>query len=368
VTPRVNVGVVGCGKISGAYFGGCGGFDIVRIIACADLDRAAAQQQAARFGVPKVCDVDELLADADVELVLNLTVPRAHAPINRAALQAGKHAYTEKPFAVTLDEARAVLELARASQRRVGSAPDTFLGGGIQTCRRLIDDGAIGAPVAAVAFTLGRGHEYWHPSPAFYYQPGGGPMFDMGPYYLTALVTLIGPLTRVSGSTKTTFPERLIRSEPLAGQRIRVEVPTHYTGLMDFECGATGTIITSFDVAGGHNLPRIEIYGTEGSLSVPDPNTFRGPVRLRRAGQQDWTEIPLTHSDQVGRGIGVADMAVAIRSGRAHRASGELAAHVLEVMNAFEISSQTGRHVHIQTRCERPAPLPAGLEPGQLDP
>jgi predicted dehydrogenase len=212
----------------------------------------------------------------------------------------------------------------------------------------------------------GRGHESWHPSPELYYKVGGGPMFDMGPYYLATLVNLIGPVKRVTGSTRVTFPERTITSEPLRGTVIRVETPTHITGVADFASGAIGTFLMSFDVA-SHNLPLLEIYGTEGTLSAPDPNSFGGPVRIRRLGEEAWTETPLTHSGEVGRGIGLADMGYALAYGRAHRASGELAYHVLDVMQAFEDASESGRHVDIQSTCERPAPLPTGLKPGTLD-
>ncbi|MBZ0292721.1 MAG: Gfo/Idh/MocA family oxidoreductase, partial [Anaerolineae bacterium] len=243
---------------------------------------------------------------------------------------------------------------------------DTFLGGGLQTCRKLIDEGWIGEPVATTAFMAVHGHEAWHPSPAFYYQKGGGPLFDMGPYYLTALVFLLGPIKRVGASTRTTFPQRTITSQPLYGTKVDVEVTTHVSGVFDFANGAVGTTIMSFDVW-SHHLPRLEIYGTTGSLSVPDPNTFRGPVHVRRAGAEDWTEVPLTHSDQVGRGIGVADMAYALRTGRPHRASGQLAYHVLDVMQSFDESSESGKHVRIKSTVKRPAPLPMDLLAGQLD-
>jgi predicted dehydrogenase len=364
----MNIGVIGCGKISGAYFKGCAVFDCLRVVACADLNRAAAEAKAKEFNVPRVCSVEELLADPAVELVVNLTVPQAHAPVNRQALAAGKHVYVEKPFAVTREEAKPVLALAQRKKLRVGSAPDTFLGGGIQTCRKLIDDGAIGRPVAAAAFMACPGHESWHPSPEFYYKVGGGPMLDMGPYYLTALVNLLGPIRRVTGATGKAFAERTITSQPLAGKVIHVEVPTHYAGVMDFVNGVIGTLVMSFDVFAGHNLPRLEIYGTEGSLSVPDPNTFRGPVRLRRKGEKEFVEVPLTHgyTDNM-RGMGVADMAYAIRSGRPHRANGALAFHVLDVMQSFQEASESGKHIKIKSTCERPAPLPTGLAMGTLD-
>ena len=249
----------------------------------------------------------------------------------------------------------------------MGCAPDTFLGAGHQTCRKLIDDGAIGEPVAAAAFMACHGHESWHPDPEFYYKPGGGPMFDMGPYYLTALVNLLGPVRRVTGSARITFPERLITSEPKSGTKITVDVPTHVAGVLDFANGAVATIITSFDVW-AHNLPRIDVYGSEGSLSVPDPNGFGGPVRIRRSGDSEWTEVPHTHGcAENGRGIGVADMACALRSGRPHRTSGQLAYHVLDVMHAVHDASREGTHIELESTCDRPTPVPTGLAEGTLD-
>ncbi len=315
-----------------------------------------AQAKAAEHGL-RACSVDELLNDPDIQIVLNLTIPRAHAAVNLAALQAGKHAYCEKPFAVTREDGKKVLAAARKRGLLVGGAPDTFFGGGIQTCRKLIDDGAIGQPVAATAFMACRGHESWHPDPEFYYDLGGGPMLDMGPYYLTALVNLLGPVKRVSGSARITFPERLITSEPKKGTKIAVKTPTHIAGTLDFASGAIGTVIMSFDVA-AHRLPGIEIYGSEGTLAVPDPNGFGGVVRMRKMGEADWTEVRLTHSDQVGRSMGVADLAQAIALGRKPRASGELCFHVLDVMLAFEDASKAGQHVAITSPCERPAALP----------
>ena len=366
-TPRINVGVIGCGTISKTYLQVMKTLEILDVVACADILPERAAARAAEFGVPKACSVEELLADPDVQIVVNLTIPRAHGEVGLAALEAGKSVYNEKPLAVEREEGRRLLQIASAKGLRVGGAPDTFLGGGIQTCRKLIDDGVIGEPVAAVAFMMSHGHETWHPDPDFYYQPGGGPMFDMGPYYLTALVSLIGPIRRVTGSARVTFPERTITSQPKHGQKIQVNTPTHIAGVLDFANGAVGTIITSFDVWPA-NLPRIEIYGTEGSLSVPDPNTFNGPVRLWKPETKEWTEVPLTHGyTKNSRGIGVADMAYALRSGRPHRANGDLAYHVLDVMHAFLDASRENEHVQIASTCERPAALPVGLTEGELD-
>ncbi len=363
----VNVGIIGCGNISGAYLRACRLFDILKIVAVSDLDIQRAKARAAEHNVPRVYTVDELLADPEIDIVINLTIPGAHAAVGMAVLEAGKSVYSEKPLAITREDGRRLLETAAQRGLRVGCAPDTFLGGGLQTCRKLIDEGAIGEPVAATAFMMSRGHESWHPDPAFYYQPGGGPMFDMGPYYLTALVSLIGPIRRVTGSTAITYKERTITSQPLAGTIINVEVPTHVAGVMDFHSGAVGMIITTFDVQASA-LPRIEVYGSEGTLSVPDPNTFGGPVRIRRAGEKEWSEVPLTHGyTENSRGLGAADMAQAIRSGRAHRASGEMAFHVLDVMVAFHEASEAGQHILLTSSCSRPSPLPTGLAEGKLD-
>ncbi|HXI17430.1 MAG TPA: Gfo/Idh/MocA family oxidoreductase, partial [Chloroflexota bacterium] len=256
---KVKVGIIGCGVISGIYLKNLPAFELVDVVACADLVLERAQARAQEFGIVKACLPDELLADPEVNLVVNLTIPKAHALVALAAVDAGKSVYNEKPLAVQREEGEELLRRAKARGVLVGGAPDTFLGGGIQTCRKLIDDGAIGEPVAATAFMAGHGHEHWHPDPAFYYQPGGGPMFDMGPYYLTALISLIGPVRRVAGSARVTFPERIITSKPKAGETIRVETPTHVAGTLDFASGAVGTVITSFDVW-AHSLPRVEIY------------------------------------------------------------------------------------------------------------
>ena len=361
----VKAGIVGCGNISEIYLKNCKAMEILDLVACADLVSERAEAAAAKHGI-EARSVEALLADPEIELVVNLTIPKAHAEVDLAAIAAGKCAYQEKPLAITRENGRKVLEAARDAGVLVGGAPDTFLGAGIQTCRKLIDDGAIGQPVAVSAFMLCAGHESWHPDPEFYYELGGGPMLDMGPYYLTALVNLLGPICRVTGSTQISFPERTITSDKKKGKKIVVETPTHHAGVMDFASGVVGTIITSFDVQ-AHTLPCIEIYGSEGTLGVPDPNGFGGPVRLRRRGQ-DWQEVALTHGyAENGRGVGAADLAMALRTGRKHRASGELNFHVLDVMLAFEDASKTGKHVELDSGCERPAAMPTGLAFGQLD-
>jgi predicted dehydrogenase len=367
VNDRIGVGVVGCGNISSIYLANLWQFEALDVIACADLIVDRARAKAAEFEVPIACTVEELLASPAIDLVVNLTIPAAHAEVGLAAITAGKSVYNEKPLAVDLADGRQLLAEAHSRGLRVGGAPDTFLGAGLQTCRKLIDEGAIGEPIAATAFMLCHGHEHWHPDPAFYYQIGGGPMFDMGPYYLTALMTLLGPVRRVSGSTRMTFSERTISSQPRAGETITVEVPTHIASVLDFASGAIGTLVTSFDVWSAE-VPRLEIYGSKGSLSLPDPNTFGGPVRLRPAGASDWREIPLSHPyTENSRGLGVADMATGLLTERPHRPSGELAFHVLDVMHAIHESSTSGRHIEIASTFDLPAPMPQTVLAGVLD-
>jgi predicted dehydrogenase len=356
----VKVGVIGCGNISGIYLKNSRLLEDIEVVAVADVDMLRAEAKATEYNIPNVMTVTELLADPEIEIVLNLTIPKAHAEVALAALDAGKSVYNEKPLAIERADGQKMLDIGRAKELRVGCAPDTFLGAGLQTCRQLIDEGAIGTPVAATAFMMGHGHESWHPDPAFYYQPGGGPMFDMGPYYLTALVSLLGPVRRVTGSTRISFLERRITSKPKYGEIINVEVPTHIAGVLDFASGAIGTLIMSFDTW-ATNVPLLEIYGSEGSLSLPDPNTFGGPVRLWRQDTREWRDMPLAHDfAENWRGLGVADMAQAIRFKRQHRASGDLAYHVLDIMHAVHDASREGQHIELTSTCDRPAPMRAG--------
>ncbi len=363
-----SIGIIGCGNISGIYFKNlCTLFKDVDVVACADLDVDRARAKVEEYPNVQVVSVEEMLADPGIDIVVNLTTPQGHFPVAMQVVEAGKSVHNEKPLVLERDEAKTLLQAAADNDVLVGCAPDTFLGGGIQTCRKLLDDGWIGEPVAAQAFMLGHGHESWHPDPEFYYKKGGGPMLDMGPYYLTALVSLLGPVKRVTGSTAITFPERTITSEKKYGQKIDVEVPTHVTGIMDFACGAIGTIVTSFDVWGSR-APCIEIFGTEGSLAVPNPNGFGGPVKIKRMGDGEWREVPLSHGYvENSRGIGPADMASALANDRAPRASGQLAYHVLDIMHACHDASEAGAHVELGSSCERPAPLPTGLLAGQVD-
>ncbi len=359
----MKAGVIGCGNISSAYFESFSErYGNVEVIACSDSYPERARAAAKQFGIPAALTVEELLASPDVEMVVNLTNPAAHAEVSLAALKAGKHVYSEKPLAVERSEGRAILDTAEAKGLSVGCAPDTVLGTGIQTCRKLIDEGRIGEPVAATAFMMSPGPESWHPDPKFFYKPGGGPMFDMGPYYVSALVTLLGPVARVTGSHRRTFERREITSEPKRGQWIDVEVSTHVAGVLDFASGAIGTIITSFD-AQAATLPRIEVYGSEATLCVPDPNLFDGPVSVIEAGGGPPTSVSAAFPSG-SRGLGAAEMAWAVRNGRAPRASGALAYHVLDVMHAVHEASDRGAHVDIEAGCERPAAMAEGLPEG----
>lgn len=352
----VKVGVIGCGNISGIYLQNGSRFGHMEIVACADLMIERAQAKAAEFGL-RALSVDALLADPEIELVINLTIPAAHGEVALKALAAGKHVYNEKPLAITREDAQAMLALAAEKGLRVGGAPDTFLGAGLQTCRKLLDDGAIGTPVAASAFMTSHGPEGWHPDPEFFYKVGAGPVFDMAPYYLTALTTLIGAVKTVIGAARITFPERLITSQPKYGQRIAVDVPTHVTSALELEGGALATVIMSFDVWAA-SLPRIEIYGSEGTLSVPDPNTFGGNVRIFRPERGEWEDVPLVEGfPENSRGIGVADMARALRANDLHRASGELTYHVLDTMHAMHEAGESGARAALSSTVARPAPL-----------
>jgi predicted dehydrogenase len=361
----IKVGIIGCGNISETYFNNAKKFNILELVACADINRAAAQAASEKHGIACM-EVDDLLHHREIDLLVNLTIPKAHVPVSMAAVAAGKHVHSEKPLGITCDEARGLLENARNKGVRVGCAPDTFLGGGHQTCRKIIDDGWIGRPVAGTAFMMGHGPESWHPNPFFFYEKGAGPVFDMAPYYLTALVNLLGPVKRVMSMTTVSFPERLATSKQHFGKKIRVQTSTHASGVLEFVNGAMITVIFSWDIW-HHTHPCIEIYGSEGSLQVPDPNGFGGSVRVRRPGGE-WQDMPLTHGyTDNNRIIGAVDIASAVTTNRPHRASSELAFHVLAIMCAFDDSSRRGGCVELTSTCERPAPLPMGLLPGEID-
>jgi predicted dehydrogenase len=363
----VGVGIIGCGNISQAYFNGAKTFEILNIISCADIDMQAARTKAEENGC-KAQTVPELLSNKDIALVINLTVPSAHAKVSLAALKAGKHVHCEKPLAISLNDGKAVMDTAKKNGLLVGCAPDTFMGAGLQTCRKIIDDGWIGRITGGTAFLMSRGPESWHPNPFFFYQNGAGPLFDMGPYYITALVHLLGSVKSVSAVTSRAFEKRTATCKEHFGKQISVDVPTHYAGILEFHSGATVTATISFDVH-RHGHSPIELYGTEGSLMVPDPNTFAGSVEVFTAASGEWQTQVLSHPYASNmRGIGAADLAYAILGKRKHRASGELAYHALEVMHAFEKSSNARKTVEIKSNPDRPSALPLGLIHGRLDP
>ncbi len=352
------IGMIGTGNIAPAYMKGTERFPNVEIVACADVDLDRAQAFAEKVGI-RALTVDELLNDPEIDIVLNLTIPAAHADVSIAALNAGKHVYTEKPLAISVEDGQRILDVAKEKGLLVGCAPDTVLGGGIQTCRKLIDEGAIGTPVGATAFMGSSGPEKWHPNPFFFFEEGAGPMLDMGPYYLTTLVTLLGPIERIAGAARISFTERVAGHPSIQGQKIGVTTPTYFSGVAEFASGPIGTITMTFDVW-SHRMPRIEIYGSNGTLSVPDPNNFDGVVQIWTPETKEWQDIPLTHDGTVLRGTGLADMAYAIENQRPMRASGELAQHVLEAMLAFRKSADTGVHVILQNRVEQPEAIPVG--------
>lgn len=364
----IGVGIIGCGNISDAYFKGAVTFEVLNIIACTDMNMGVAKEKAEAHGC-LAQTIEELLANPDIDLVINLTPPAAHAQVSIAALNAGKHVHCEKPLAVTLEEGKAVLDLAAEKGLHVGCAPDTFLGAGFQTCRKLVDDQWLGKVIGGTAFLMDRGPESWHPNPSFFYENGAGPLFDMGPYYITALVHLLGPIKSVSAVTSKAFDVRIATGEETFGQELPVEVPTHNVGILQFHSGASISMTVSFDVH-KHGHSPIEIYGTEGSLKAPDPNTFDGPIELWTPTTKEWKTQAFSHPYTSNmRSIGAADIAYSILSDepRTSRCSGALAYHALEVMCAFEKASDTEQTVAIESKPDQPTALPLGLVEGRLD-
>jgi predicted dehydrogenase len=366
---RTGVGIIGCGTISEIYLKNLTGlFQEVEVLGVCDLDDSAAERRTHEFSLPnRYRSYDELLADPKVEVVLNLTTPRAHFATTAKAIAAGKHVYSEKPLGITFAEASELRRLAAAAEVRLGSSPDIPLGAGVQTCRKLVDDGYIGRVVGASANLIKRGVETWHPNPDFLYQPGAGPLLDMGPYYLSAMVQIMGCVAEAAGMSGISFPTRIITSQPRYGEIITVNIPTYVNSLLRFESGALASFTATFDVHRA-NLPYLEIYGEEGTLSAPYPNNFGGPIRLFRPNREEFMEIPslFGYADN-SRGLGLADMCKAIRSGRPHRASADLAAHVLETLDAIRESAESGSRIVVVSRCERPAPMARNSVPGVLD-
>jgi predicted dehydrogenase len=364
----IRIGIIGCGAISGIYLTNLTRlFKEIEIAGVCDLIPERAQKAHDEYGVKIYKDMYEIFSDDSIQLVLNITRPYEHFDVDMAAIEAGKHVYSEKPLGATWEEGQKILAAAKAKDVLIGGAPDTFMGAGIQTCRKLTDDGYIGKPIGATAFMTCRGHETWHPDPEFYYKFGGGPMLDMGPYYITALVNLLGAVETLSGFTGLSFSTRTITSKEHYGEIIEVDVPTDIHGVMRFKSGATCSIITSFDVHRA-NLPIIEIYGSEGTLSVPDPNTFGGPVKIFRPERGEFLEFPLMFGySENSRGLGLADMAKAIETGRKPRANSDLTSHVLEVMTGFARSDSSSYHLDLTTCPDRPQPMVNGPIPGILD-
>lgn len=360
----LGVGIIGCGNISKTYFELAPLFKGIEVRYCADLYADVARARASEYGVMGGT-VDMLLASNDVDIVVNLTVPDAHWPVSRDILNAGKHVYSEKPLVLSLEDGKAMQALAAEKGLKVGSAPDTFLGGAHQAARAVIDSGELGQITSGTCQVMSHGMEAWHPNPDFFFKPGGGPVLDMGPYYIANLINLIGPVKRVAALTSMATPTRTISSQPRAGEEIAVETPTTIQALLEFQSGATITFIASWDVWAHRHHP-MELYGTEGSIYVPDPNFFGGSVTVvdqtGEAKELDVAAHPLGRSNQGDpenrfanyRTAGLADMAQAIREGRDFRCSFDRAIHAVDVMMSILKSGETGNFVDIETTCTRP--------------
>jgi len=373
------VGLIGTGVISDIYLKTCQKFDILDVVACSSLDVEESRGKAEKYHIPRVCSPDEIIVDPDIDCVLNLTIPAVHAEISLAALEAGKHVYSEKPFATSREDGKKILTLAESKGLYVGNAPDTFLGGRMQTCRKLIEDDLIGKPTGVSAFAGTHGVERHHPNPDFYYKQGGGPLLDLGPYYLTAMIALLGPVKRGCGFAKRTFDQRMIESHPRNGEMMTVDVDTHVCGMLEFFNGVLGSLMMSFDVWDSQ-LPRMEIYGEQGTICIPDPdptdgtNIFGGEVyyktretarwnyRPRVQGLDEWDVAANNHGyNEDSRGLGLADLAYAVRDNRPPRASGKMAFHVFDIMMGILESSKSGEYSVLESTCSIPSPLPANF-------
>ncbi|MDW6025687.1 Gfo/Idh/MocA family oxidoreductase [Mesorhizobium sp. BAC0120] len=367
MSKKLGVGVIGCGNISAAYFQLAPLFKGIEMRACADINVDAAKARAREFNL-RAETVDELLKDDELDIIVNLTVPAVHYDVSRQVLDAGKHVYSEKPFVLSLREGLDLKKRAEKKNLRIGSAPDTFLGGAHQLAREIVDSGTVGKITSGSCYVMSRGMESWHPNPDFFFQPGAGPVLDIGPYYVTNLIQLIGPVKRVASLASIPMTERVITSKPRYGEKIKVTTPTTIHALLEFANGAVVTLNTSWDVWKHGHAP-IELYGEEGSLFVPDPNFFGGEVRYTKHADfvkklPKWKH-PLLVPNQIHsqgamanyRTVGLADMAVAIAEGRPHRCSMEMALHAVDVMTSILRSGETGKFVDITTTCERPAAL-----------
>lgn len=363
MTDTLGVGIIGCGNISAAYLKLAGLFKGYDILAVADINMESAAARASEFDV-RAETVEGLLAAEDIDLVINLTIPAAHVEVSRAILEAGKHVYSEKPFVLSLSEAQELGDLAKAKGLRIGSAPDTFMGGSHQQARALIDAGKIGRVTSGAAVVMSSGMEHWHPNPDFFFQKGGGPILDLGPYYICNLVQLLGPVTKVTSFTGAAHDTRTIQNGPRDGETVPVETPTTIHAVLTFESGAIITLLASWDVWAS-NHPIMELYGTEGTMNLPDPNFFGGTVTVtERSG--DPVAVPSEHPFNVVnfegvhanyRGAGLADMAIAIAEGRPHRCNDTFATHVVEVMTSILEAGETGAVMTLKTTCGRPEAL-----------
>ena len=370
------IGLIGTGRISDIYIQNCSKFDELEIVSCGSLDAEESKKKAQVYGIPRVQSPEEILADPNVDCILNLTIPASHAAVTLQALEAGKHVYSEKPIATDILDCRRILNLARSKNLKVGNAPDTFFGGRWQTVRKLLDQQVIGKPTGVMAFAGTHGVERHHPNPDFYYQTGGGPLLDLGPYYLTAMVFLLGPILKVSGMARKTFDQRVIENGNRYGEKIDVEVDTHSLSMLEFQNGTIGSMTLSFDIWDSET-PRFEIYGEDGTICIPDPdpvhgaNIFQGPVLYRTRSESrwefqprpkdrgDWLVAENTHGfNQDSRGVGLLDLYYAVRDDRTVRASAELAAHVSEVMHGILDAPGQGGFVAIHSTCGVPEILP----------
>jgi len=367
---KMKVGLIGCGMIGEIYLKNCiERFGNTDVVACADILPDAALKRAGQFGL-RACSVDELLEDQNIKVVINLTPPNQHAPVSMAILHAGKHVYSEKPLAISLEDGIALVKYAEEHDLYIGCAPDTFLGGGLQTCRRLLEEEAIGKPFAGQAFMLSCGPEVFHPNPEFFYKEGAGPTLDWGPYYISSLVSLLGPVKRVYAVGQLNSPMRKVLAEnsPKSGETFTVEVPTYVTSIMEFVSGEVVNLTLSFDMKFPYfesRLPYIQLYGSDGVLTLPDTNKYEGPIYLRDGSDQP-EEIPLQYgfTDNC-RGMGLSDMIHAIETGESYRANGEFALHTLEVLLKILESAKQGEFCDLETTCVQPQPIPEGL-PDQL--
>jgi len=357
----VGVGIIGAGVISKQYLDNLTSFPDVRVVAIGDLFQEAAATRAAEYGIPNHGGVDAVLGNPEVEIVINLTIPAAHVEVATQAVHAGKHVWSEKPFSLDRESGLGLLKAADAAGVRLGCAPDTFLGAGLQTARRMIERGDIGTPLTALTLMQSPGPESWHPNPAFLFQDGAGPLFDIGPYYLTTLVQTFGSIRRVAAFGSKSRETRVIGSGPKAGEQFEVTVPTHVSSILEFEAGESAQSIFSFDSP----LKRagfVEITGSDATIALPDPNMFDGDIRICKLGSDDWTVVPSVGST-ASRGTGVLEMARAIREGRPHRAQGELAFHILDTMASISESIDNRTFVDVESSAAKVPALPEDWDP-----